>query len=121
MQSGESCQGAALHDRQHPHDLFIELAALHERPLNVNLGISLYLAPVGEPAVGPVAYPHRPSAAADPLAPISHHWQDGSHVTFGVVTAGLFTRNVKLEGSWVNGREPDDDRTNFDLPGRRLA
>src|SRR3989442_11476723 len=120
MQSGESYQGAPLHDRQHPHDLFIELAALYERPLSGNLGLSLYLAPVGEPAVGPVAFPHRPSAADDPFAPIGHHWQDGTHITFGVVTAGVFSRAVKLEGSWFNGREPDEQRTGLDYTGRRL-
>src|SRR5713226_791923 len=120
VQSGESYQGAPLHDRQHPHDLFMELAALYERPVARNLGLSLYLAPVGEPAVGPVAFPHRPSAGADPLAPITHHWQDGTHITFGVITAGVFTRAVKLEGSWFNGREPDEHRTGFDYPGRRL-
>lgn len=120
VQTGESYQGAPLHDRQHPHDLFMELAALYERQVTRNLGLSLYLAPVGEPAVGPVAFPHRPSAADDPLAPISHHWQDGTHITFGVVTAGVFTRSVKLEVSWFNGREPDENRTNFDYAGRRL-
>jgi len=120
LQSGESYRGAPLHDHQHPHDLFMELAALYERPVARNLGLSFYLAPVGEPAVGPVAFPHRPSAADDPLAPIAHHWQDGTHITFGVVTAGVFTRAVKLEGSWFNGREPDEDRTNFDYAGRRL-
>src|SRR6266480_4601182 len=120
LQSGESYRGTPLHDRQHPHDLFMELAALYERPVGRNLGLSVYLAPVGEPAVGPVAFPHRPSAADDPLAPISHHWQDGTHITFGVVTAGVFTRSAKLEGSWFNGREPDEDRTGFDYSGRRL-
>jgi len=120
VQSGESYRGAPLHDRQHPHDLFMELATLYERPVAANLGLSLYLAPVGEPAVGPVAFPHRPSAADDPLAPISHHWQGGTHITFGVVTAGVFTRSVKLEASWFNGREPDENRTNFDYAGRRL-
>ena len=120
VQSGESYHGAPLHDRQHPHDLFMELAALYERPVARNLGVSLYLAPVGEPAVGPVAFPHRPSAADDPLAPISHHWQDGTHITFGVVTTGVFTRTVKLEASRFNGREPDENRTNFDYTGRRL-
>jgi hypothetical protein len=120
VQSGESYQGTPLHDRQHPHDLFMELAALFERPVARNLGVSLYLAPVGEPTVGPVAFPHRPSAADDPLAPISHHWQDGTHITFGVVTAGVFTRSVKLEASWFNGREPDENRTDFDYAGRRL-
>lgn len=120
LQTGESYQGASLHDRQHPHDLFMELAALYERPIGRNLGLSLYLAPVGEPALGPVAFPHRPSAADDPLAPISHHWQDGTHITFGVVTAGVFTRNVKVEASWFNGREPDENRTNFDYANRQL-
>jgi hypothetical protein len=120
LQSGEAYQDAPLHDRQHPHDLFMELAGLYERPVARNLGLSLYLAPVGEPAVGPVAFPHRPSAADDPLAPISHHWQDGTHITFGVVTAGVFSRSMKLEASWFNGREPDEKRTNFDYAGRRL-
>ncbi len=120
LQSGESYRGVPLHDRQHPHDLFMELATQFERPVARNLALSLYLAPVGEPAVGPVAFPHRPSAADDPFAPISHHWQDGTHITFGVITAGIFTRSVKLEASWFNGREPDENRTNFDYAGRRL-
>ncbi len=120
LQSGESYRGAPLHDRQHPHDLFMELAALYERPVARNLALSFYVAAVGEPAVGPAAFPHRPSAADDPLAPISHHWQDGTHITFGVVTAGVFTRGVKLEGSWFNGREPDEERTGFDYSGRKL-
>src|SRR5438309_2887729 len=120
LQSGESYGGAPLHDRQHPHDLFMELSTLYQRPVARDLALSIYLAPVGEPAVGPVAFPHRPSAADDPLAPISHHWQDGTHITFGVITAGLFTRAMKLEASWFNGREPDEIRTNFDYAGRRL-
>ena len=120
LQTGESNRRVPLHDHQHPHDLFMELAALYERAVARNLGFSLYLAPVGEPAVGPVAFPHRPSAADDPLAPISHHWQDGTHITFGVVTAGVFTYGVKLEGSWFNGREPDERRTGFDYAGRKL-
>src|SRR5881396_53576 len=120
LQTGESNRGVPPHDHQHPHDLFMEVAALYRRAVAKNLGASLYLAPVGEPAVGPVAFPHRPSAADDPLAPISHHWQDGTHITFGVVTAGVFTRSAKLEGSWFNGREPDEHRTGFDYSGRRL-
>jgi len=120
LQTGETYKGAPLHDRQHPHDLFMELAALYERSIARSVGVSLYLAPVGEPALGPVAFPHRPSAAADPLAPLSHHWQDGTHITFGVLTAGVFTHSAKLEASWFNGREPDENRTNFDYSGRRL-
>ena len=120
LQTGETYQGIPLHDRQHPHDLAMELSMTYERKLVGPLSASLYLAPVGEPAAGPVAFMHRPSGMADPFAPLSHHWQDGSHVTFGVVTAGLFTRHVKLEGSLFNGREPDEVRTNFDYRGRRL-
>ena len=120
LQTGEAYQGQPLHDRQHPHDLFMEIAALYERPLAPNLGLQLYLAPVGEPALGPVAFPHRPSAASDPFATLGHHWQDATHISFGVLTAGLFTRTVKLEASIFNGREPDDVRTNFDYKGRSL-
>ena len=120
LQTGESNRGRPLVDHQHPHDLFMELAALYERPLARGVGLSVYLAPVGEPAVGPVAFPHRPSASNDPLAPIGHHWQDGTHITFGVVTAGVFTHAAKLEASVFNGREPDEHRTNFDYAGRRL-
>ena len=120
LQSGESYQGVALHDRQHPHDLFVELAARYQRVVARNVGVELYVAPVGEPAVGPVAFPHRPSAAADPLAPLGHHWQDATHITYGVLTAGVFTRTLKLEASAFNGREPDENRTNFDYRGRRL-
>jgi hypothetical protein len=120
LQSGESYKGQPLHDRQHPHDLFMELAALYERPISRNLAVSLYVAPVGEPAVGPVAFPHRPSAASDPLAPLAHHWQDATHISFGVLTAGLFSHTVKVEGSLFNGREPDEDRYDFDYSGRSL-
>lgn len=115
LQSGESYKGAALYDRQHPHDLWIELAALWERPLTENLAASLYVAPVGEPAVGPTAFLHRPSAQSDPLAPLSHHWQDATHITYGVVTAGLFSRTLKVEASAFNGREPDERRSDFDF------
>jgi hypothetical protein len=120
LQTGETYEGIPLHDRQHPHDLAMELSATFEHRLAGPVSASLYLAPVGEPAVGPVAFMHRPSAVGDPFAPLSHHWQDGSHVTFGVVTAGLFTSHLKLEGSLFNGREPDEIRTNFDYSGRRL-
>jgi hypothetical protein len=120
LQTGESYQGQPLHDRQHPHDLFMELSATYERAISDRIGASLYVAPVGEPAIGPVAYPHRPSAMNDPFAPIGHHWQDATHITFGVLTAGIFTRSLRLEGSIFNGREPDENRTNFDYAGRSL-
>jgi hypothetical protein len=115
LQTGEFYDGVHLHDRQHPHDLFMEVAVDYRRPLSTWLGIELYGGPAGEPALGPVAFMHRASAQDDPIPPIGHHWQDSTHVTFGVVTAGLYTRELKLEGSWFNGREPDQDRWNFDL------
>lgn len=115
LQSGEDYNGAPLHDRQHPHDVFMETVADYEAPVTRALGVELYGGPVGEPALGPVAFPHRPSASSDPFAPIGHHWQDATHVSFGVLTAGLFTRAVKLEGSIFNGREPDQHRADIDL------
>ncbi len=115
LQSGETYRGQPLHDRQHPHDLFMELSALFERPINHRLGVMAYAAPVGEPAIGPVAYMHRPSALNDPFAPLAHHWTDATHITYGVLTAGLFTGHVKLEATLFNGREPDEARYDFDL------
>src|SRR6185437_12060761 len=120
LQSGESYHGQLLHDRQHPHDLFMELAAIYAHPLGDKLAIQAYVAPVGEPATGPVAFPHRPSASGDLFAPLGHHWQDATHISYGVITAALFSRSWKLETSIFNGREPDQDRTNFDYKGRRL-
>jgi hypothetical protein len=115
LQTGETWQGQPLHDRQHPHDLFMELALGYTHRLTQGLGVQLYAAPAGEPALGPVAFPHRISAAYDPLATIGHHWEDSTHISFGVLTAGVFTRAFKLEGSWFNGSEPDENRWDLDL------
>lgn len=114
LQTGETCHGQPLVDRQHPHDAVMELDAEYERAISRTVGILAYAAPVGEPALGPVAFMHRASAAHDPMAPLGHHWQDATHVTFGVVTAGVFTRTLRLEGSVFNGHEPDENRWNFD-------
>jgi hypothetical protein len=115
LQSGETYRGEPLHDRQHPHDLFMELSALYEWPISRSLGVTIYAAPVGEPGIGPVAYMHRPSALNDPFAPLAHHWTDATHITYGVLTAGVFTKHVKLEGTLFNGREPDEERYDFDF------
>ena len=115
LQSGETYRGEPLHDRQHPHDLFMELSAMYERAISRRLGIMFYAAPVGEPGIGPVAYMHRPSALNDPFAPLAHHWTDATHITYGVLTAGLFTRQVRLEATLFNGREPDEHRYDFDF------
>jgi hypothetical protein len=115
LQSGETFEGEPLHDRQHPHDLFMELSALYERAVSRRVGVMVYVAPIGEPGIGPVAYMHRPSALNDPFAPLAHHWTDATHITYGVLTAGVFTKQVKLEGTLFNGREPDEDRYDFDF------
>lgn len=115
LASGEVCDGAAIHDRQHPHDLFMELAATYDRPLAGDVRLQLYGGPVGEPALGPTAFPHRMSAMPSPLAPITHHWFDATHITYGVVTGGVYGNRWKAETSVFNGREPDEDRANFDF------
>ena len=115
LQTGESFNGLPLHDRQHPHDFFMEVAALFDRAITKDLGVELYIAPSGEPALGPPANMHRPSAMDNPMVPLGHHWQDASHVSFGVATAGIFTRNWKVEGSIFNGRDPDENRWDFDF------
>lgn len=115
LATGELCDGDTIHDRQHPHDLFMELALEYERPLSNSLRWFAYGGPVGEPGLGPVAYPHRISALVNPIAPITHHWLDATHITFGVVTTGVRSERWRAEASVFNGREPDENRTDFDL------
>jgi hypothetical protein len=115
LASGEVCRGEAIHDRQHPHDLFMELAATYDRPLTGNIRLQVYGGPAGEPALGPTAFPHRISAMPSALAPITHHWLDATHITYGVATAGVYGPRWKAESSVFNGREPDETRTNFDF------
>jgi Heavy metal binding domain len=116
FQTGESWHDQPLHDRQHPHDLFDELSISYSQKFDAGLSAYLYFGYPGEPALGPPTFMHRLSAMDDPDAPLGHHWQDSTHVTFGVATAGLVWRNVKIEGSIFTGREPDEDRYNFDEP-----
>jgi hypothetical protein len=113
--TGEICRRDTIHDRQHPHDLFMEVAVTYDRPLTSSLRWQLYGGPSGEPALGPPAFPHRLSAFANPIAPVAHHWLDSTHISFGVATAGVYGRRWKVEGSAFNGREPDPQRTDFDL------
>jgi len=120
LQSGASDAGARLANRQHPHDLWNELAATYDHALSSSIAAFAYGAAVGEPALGPVAYMHRPSADADPFAPLGHHWQDAAHESFGVITAGVYGARAKVEGSVFNGREPDAYRFNLDYRGAHL-
>jgi hypothetical protein len=119
LQSGESWHDQPLHDRQHPHDLFDEVSFSLSQKFDRDLSGYVYFGYPGEPALGPPAFMHRPSAMDDPDAPIGHHWQDSTHVAFGVATAGVQWNQfggIKLEGSIFTGREPDEDRYDFDRP-----
>ena len=113
FQQGETAFGRPIVDGQHPHDFFMELAALYDYKLTDRTLLSFYAAPMGDPAMGPIAYPHRASASEDPIAPLGHHLQDSTHIAADVVSVGLTYRNVRLEGSGFHGREPDEFRWNI--------
>jgi len=111
LASGETADGVTpLVDRQHPHDLFMEMSASYSLRLGDRASAFLYAGLPGEPAFGPPAFMHRMSIMDSPEAPITHHWLDSTHITFGVVTAGLVVDKVKVEASRFNGREPDEHR-----------
>jgi hypothetical protein len=127
LAAGESADGVTpLVDRQHPHDLFMELSASWSLRLSDEASAFIYAGLPGEPAFGPPAFMHRMSILDSPEAPITHHWLDSTHITFGVVTAGLIVGDFKLEGSRFNGREPDHRRYDietapFDSTALRLS
>lgn len=116
FQSGETYNGKPLVDRQHPHDLFSGLSANYTHSFNKDVDLNAYIGYPGEPALGPVAFMHRVSAMNNPDAGLGHHWQDATHITFGVGTIGLRYKIVKMEGSIFTGREPNEDRYDFDQP-----
>jgi hypothetical protein len=115
LASGETANGTdRLIDRQHPHDLFMELSASLSRNIGAKRSVFLYGGLPGEPAFGPPAFMHREAIMDSPEAPISHHWLDSTHISFGVVTAGVIVDRVKIEVSRFNGREPDQHRWNIE-------
>lgn len=115
LASGETANGVTpLIDRQHPHDFFMELSGSYAHRLDGDNSIFLYAADPGEPALGPPAFMHRPSGMDIPDAPITHHWLDSTHIIFGVLTGGLVHEDWKLEVSQFTGREPDQNRFDFD-------
>lgn len=117
LQTGETADGRTpLIDRQHPHDLFMELAAVYSVPMGDTSSVFGYFGMPGEPALGPATFMHRFSGMDIPEAPITHHWLDSTHVTFGVATLGYVWRQFKIDGSIFTGREPDQNRWNFDRP-----
>ena len=110
FQTGETYHGQPLVDHQHPHNVFSELALYYTQPIRKNISWLFYGAAAGEPALGPVAYLHRASASELPMAPLSHHLQDSTHTSFGVITTGFQLSRLKIEGSAFNGREPNEQR-----------
>jgi hypothetical protein len=116
FQSGEAYKGAPIVDRQHPHDLISELSVSYAHAISSKADVYVYVAYPGEPAIGPVAFMHRPSSLDNPDAPITHHWVDATHITFGVATIGVRYGAFKIEGSSFSGREPDENRYDFDRP-----
>ena len=116
FQTGETYNGQPLIDRQHPHDLFSELSVGYTYMLSEESDVFVYLGYPGEPAISSVAFMHRPSALNNPDSPLGHHWQDATHISFGVATLGFRYQNFKLEGSSFTGREPDEARYDFDKP-----
>jgi hypothetical protein len=111
FQTGETAYGKPLVDAQHPHDFIMGLGFHYAHPLGENVMLQFYFAPVGDPALGPVAFPHRASADELPQATLSHHWQDSTHIADEVLTAGIMLHNiVRLEASGFYGTEPGENR-----------
>ncbi|MGH9722616.1 MAG: hypothetical protein ACRD8O_20590, partial [Bryobacteraceae bacterium] len=114
FQTGETAFGRPLVDAQHPHDFFMNIGMHYARPLRANTMLQLYYAPAGDPALGPVAFPHRASALELPQAILGHHWQDSTHIAANVATVALRHKWLRLEMSGFHGTEPDENRWNFD-------
>jgi hypothetical protein len=110
FQTGETAYGSPIVDGQHPHNFIMGLGFHYIRELGANTRLEVYVAPVGDPALGPLAYPHRASAEELPEAPLSHHWQDSTHISDDVITVGLANKKVKLEASGFHGAEPGENR-----------
>jgi hypothetical protein len=121
FQQGGTAYGQNIVDGQHPHDFFMELAALYDRKVGKHTLLSLYAAPVGDPALGPPAFPHRATIGDDPLAPLVHHLQDATHISDDVLTGGVAwqgkERGLRLEASGFHGRETDEDRWRIEQGG----
>jgi len=114
FQQGETAFGLPIVDGQHPHDFVMELAALYDLPLGKKSLLSFYFAPIGDPSIGPTAYPHRASAMENPVGTLGHHQQDSTHIASDVLTLGITHRIVRFEVSGFHGREPDEFRWNID-------
>jgi hypothetical protein len=116
FQTGETYNGKPLVDRQHPHNLFSELSLAYTYSFSQDADAFIYVGYPGEPALGPVAFMHRPSSLNNLDSPLGHHWQDATHITFGVTTLGFRYRIFKVDASLFTGREPGEARYGFDEP-----
>jgi hypothetical protein len=114
FQQGETAFGKPINDGQHPHEFFMEIAALYDHKIGEHGLLSFYAAPVGDPAMGPAAFEHRVTASENPLAALGHHLEDSTHIANDVVTGGVTYKSVRLEASGFHGREPDEFRWNVD-------
>jgi hypothetical protein len=121
FQQGETAFGKPIIDGQHPHDFFMELAALYDIRLGEHTLLSFYAAPIGDPAIGPTAYPHRLSASEDPIAALGHHQEDSTHIAFNVLTGGFTWRWLRFEESGFHGAEPTEQRWGFQPSPNGLA
>lgn len=112
LQTGETADGInPLVDRQHPHDILMELSGSFRFEIDRDAWLFVYVAPIGSPALGPVPFMHRASGGENPVTPISHHFLDATHIAYGVATIGLYVdRRIQLEVSYFNAREPDQNR-----------
>ena len=113
FQQGETAFGKPIADGQHPHNFFMEIAALYDLKLGKKGLLSFYAAPIGDPAIGPMAYPHRASASENPLAALGHHQEDSTHIAEDVITVGVTYRIARIEASGFHGREPNENRWNI--------
>src|SRR6266581_850686 len=114
FQSGETAYGLPIVDGQHPHELFMEIAGRYDFRLSERARLFVYGGPLGEPALGPTAYPHRASASENVVAALGHHQQDSTHLSLSVITLGFVQGPVQLEASTFHGREPGENRWNID-------
>jgi hypothetical protein len=112
FQTGETAYGKPIVNGQHPHNFLMELSVQYAHRIGERALWDLYYAPVGDPALGPVAYPHRASASEIPQATLGHHWEDSTHILYNVVTAGLSYKAVRFEASGFHGAEPGENRWN---------
>jgi hypothetical protein len=115
FQTGESAFGKPIVDGQHPHDLLMELSVQYAHPVANKGMFNVYYAPVGDVALGPVAFPHRASALELPQATLAHHWQDSTHIANNVVTTGFSWAKARIEASGFRGKEPNENRWNIDM------